>query len=138
MEKKQQAQKSAHDNKQSERCFKVSDTVLVRNFQKGEKWLPGKVEKVLGPRSYLVKLNLGKTVRRHLDHIRARTEATEPQLTEVLIPPMVPPSDPSPDPPIVEVPSIPPPQDPPEPTPPTVRRSIRQSKPPTRYSPKQF
>ena len=40
VEKKQVAQKQAHDNRQPERSVKESDAVVC-NFQKGEKWLPG-------------------------------------------------------------------------------------------------
>ena len=63
IEKKQAAQKDAHDNKQPERPFKVSDPIIAWNFQKGEKRLTGHIEKVLGPQSYLIKLNSGKLVR---------------------------------------------------------------------------
>ena len=36
------------------------------------KWLPGKVTKITGPLSYVIELSDGNTVRRHVDHIKAR------------------------------------------------------------------
>ena len=51
MEKKQAAQKEAHDNKKPQRSFELSEPVLAQNYQKGEKWLTGQIERVLGPRS---------------------------------------------------------------------------------------
>ena len=46
--------------------------------------------RVLGPRSLQVKLSDGKIVRRHLDHVRSRTEllVKQDQPTVILLPPM--------------------------------------------------
>ena len=89
VEKKQAAQKEAHDNRKPQRSFKVSEPVLAQNFLKGEKWLTGQIERMLGPRSYLIKLNSGKIVRRHLDHIRTRSKSeVESQLPELVLPPL--------------------------------------------------
>ena len=78
---KQYAQKEAKGSKTSVRSFKEKDKVYVRNFQRGDKWVPGIIAKTLGSRSFLITLDQGMTVRRHLDHIKARynktTEAPE-------------------------------------------------------------
>ena len=75
---KQYAQQQAQVSKRPVRSFRDEDKVYVRNFQRGDKWLPGTIAKTLGSRSFLVRLDRGVTVRRHLDHIKARyTQATE-------------------------------------------------------------
>ena len=75
---KQYAQKEAKDSKTLVRSFREEDKVYVRNFQHGNKWLPGTIAKSLGSRSFLIRLDQGVTVRRHLDHVKARyTETTE-------------------------------------------------------------
>ena len=70
--KKQEHQKSAHDSRVKNRAFKVGDTVLVRNFTSGPLWLPGSVVGLHGTLTYDVKLDDGRRMRRHLDHIRPR------------------------------------------------------------------
>lgn len=82
VEKKHEAQRSNHDNSRPERFFSMNEPVLAWNFQTGDKWLPGKVVHVLGPRSLQVKLNNGKVVRRHVDYVRARQELFEPLRTQ--------------------------------------------------------
>ena len=67
----------------------MSDPVYVKNFQSGDKWLPGTISKVLGTRTYLVKLNLGKTVKRHLNHVKARkNDAVELPKDDFIMPPI--------------------------------------------------
>ena len=54
------------------RTFVVGDTVLARNFQRGEKWCYGTVEKVLGERHYVVKVEMqGENLswKRHVDQL---------------------------------------------------------------------
>jgi len=43
IERKQSKQKELHDTHSKERQFVVGDTVLVRNYAPGDKWLPGTV-----------------------------------------------------------------------------------------------
>ena len=70
----QQSNQKVHHNKLSkQRTFVVGDPVFVRNFSAGCKWLPGVIVECKGPLSFLVILNDGQTVRRHIDHIRTRT-----------------------------------------------------------------
>ena len=56
------------------RGFKDGDPVYFRNFGPGTKWIPGQVLSSDGSVSFNVSLQGGKTVRRHTDHIRSRTE----------------------------------------------------------------
>lgn len=125
--KKQNEQKKAHDKRQPERSFKVNDLVIVRNFQHGNKWLQGKISKVLGPRSYLVALDNGKNVRRHVDHIRIRIVSEDPQFSESILPPEER---------LIESRDTDVSESPPEPEQSTVslRRSDRPKQPPNRYS----
>ena len=65
----------------SEKCEKHVTRILpdntkvfVKNFAPGPKWLPGIIIKSTGPVSYVVVLNDGREVRRHVDHIRERRE----------------------------------------------------------------
>ena len=44
--------------------------MYVRNFGRGEKWIPGEIVKSTGPVSYKVKTNDGLLVRRHADQIK--------------------------------------------------------------------
>ena len=132
VERKQLAQQEAQKRK-SERRFENNDPVMVRNFQKGEKWVFGKIEKVLGPQSYLVRLVGENIVRRHLDHIRARVgQEDNTESTDVELPPMT--VDPPNNSEVIANPSQ-------EVEPGTsngnqrVRRSGRQRNPPDRYSP---
>lgn len=91
---------------------------------------------VLGPQSLKVKLNDGRHVRRHLNHVRSRQVTSETQPTVVLLPWMD------------QVPDISPPDSISTETNATpnetgtarvpeedVRRSSRQRNPPIRYSP---
>ena len=44
--------------------------------------------KVLGPRSYVIQLDLGKQVRRHLDHVKSRSSpVTESEADDLVFPP---------------------------------------------------
>ena len=48
----------------------MNDSMYVRNFGRGEKWIPGEIVKSTGPVSYKVKTNDGLLVRRHADQIK--------------------------------------------------------------------
>ena len=95
----------------------------MKNFPTGDNWLQGTIVKVSGPLSFQVKLQDGRIVRRHVDHIIQRS----PQM----------PDKPNDD--WISMPDIP------ESTltkqsattstttPPSLRRSTRVSVPPKRY-----
>lgn len=73
--RQQERQKLNHDTHVSDRQFNVSDQVFVRQFSQGNSpvtWIPGTVEAVRGPLSYLVRLLDGRLIRRHVDHVRRR------------------------------------------------------------------
>lgn len=67
---KQADQKAYHDRKARERSFTIGQRVVVKNQIPGKPWVPGIVEKVQGPLTYLVHLDTGQLWKRHVDHIR--------------------------------------------------------------------
>ena len=69
VEEKQIKHKSKHDAHAHERLLNEGDTVLVRNYLRGEKWEPGTIT---GPVSYSVKLSDGRDRRCHQDQVRKR------------------------------------------------------------------
>jgi hypothetical protein len=52
------------------RKFQEGDSVIVRNYSQGLKWVAGSVVSVDGERSYTVKLTNGALVKRHVDQMR--------------------------------------------------------------------
>ena len=53
------------------RKFVVGEVVMARNYARGDKWIPGVVEKVAGPVLYHVKSE-GGVVQRHIDQVIGR------------------------------------------------------------------
>ena len=49
------------------------------------KWIPGTVVQVTGPLPYVIKLQDGATVRRHVDHVRKRENSTVDQDFDSLV-----------------------------------------------------
>ena len=74
VQQSQMTQKKNHDTKKPYRQFAEGDLVYAENFSTniGTKWLPGKIDEVTGPLSYVIKFTEGNKVRRHVDHIKAR------------------------------------------------------------------
>ena len=67
VESRQAKQKELHDQR-SLRQFTENDKVYVQDFTtRKPKWIPGTVVQVTGPLSYMIKLQDGATVRRHVD-----------------------------------------------------------------------
>ena len=123
---RQAAQKIEHDKRSKERTFEEDDQVYVRNFSNGPKWLPGKISAVLGSRHFEVKLNDDRIVKRHLDHVRIRTNDVveePPDYLPVDVQPRFDTEEHLPAEPL---------STPPEPQ---VRRSTRNRRPPNRYDP---
>ena len=52
------------------------DTVFVRDFPNGKKWLPGTVTQSKGPLSFVIELDDSHVIRCHIDHIRVRPPST--------------------------------------------------------------
>ena len=75
---RQEHQKLSHDQHAKRREFEVGDMVYARNFAPGDKWLPGKVTKVLGPVSY--------TMRRHVDQLRTKENSSLERNTPAVSP----------------------------------------------------
>ena len=77
MEKRQEQQKMAHDNARARRTFEKGEKVYARYFGTGSgpKWIPAEIQEVTGPVSVMVKLHDNCIVRRHIDHVRKRTDS---------------------------------------------------------------
>ena len=131
--KKQERQKENHDIHSKERKFHIGDAVFICDFPDRKHWLSGKITSVQGPCSYLIELEDGRVVRRHVDHIRACTSTSssppidtsivlndsDDDLADIAI--STPPLHEDSLPVSVEAP------------PPSLRRSKRISRPPDRY-----
>ena len=63
------------------RSFSVGQSVLVRNYRGGEKWVEGVITEILGPVTYLVDVSVfGKTVKRHVNQLLdAKTKTGLPE-----------------------------------------------------------
>ena len=126
VQKKQASHKASHDKRAKQRSFNVGDQVYIRNFTEGGSWILGKIVKSLSLLSFLIELEDGRTVRRHIDHIRVRRMTTT----------SVPDSDSD----FLDLPHVQQPAsseddaDAQEP-PPMLCRSTRVSKPPDRFTP---
>ena len=78
VEKKQNMQKKTHDKNVKRRSFLVGDSVMVRNFGSGSKWIAGKVSNSRAPVSLQVQLTDGRSVHRHFDHVRSASRFLVP------------------------------------------------------------
>ena len=94
VEQHQSQHKSNHDGSSRERRFSKGETVYAQNFGQGQRWIPGVIQEVTGPVSFLVRLDGNRIVRKHLDHLRRRvssggttTVAPHPEV-ELEAPPM--------------------------------------------------
>ena len=73
----QRAKQEASWEQKSGVRFKKGDPVLFRNYAKGNKWLPGWVTRVQGPRNFEVQNEEGEGVRRHTDQLQRRDSGLE-------------------------------------------------------------
>ena len=69
---KQLRQKVDHDKLSRTRHFSTGDHVFVRNYAKGEKWLPAKLIDSSGPLSFTAHTLDGRLIRCHPDQLRKR------------------------------------------------------------------
>ena len=74
---RQASQKAHHDYHAKERCIGVGQPVMVRNWRQGAPWVPGVIEKQLGPLTFLVRTREGLLWKRHMDHVRALTTQSQ-------------------------------------------------------------
>ena len=70
---KQAHQKKHHDSHAKYRQLSPGQLVMARDFRSTSKWFPGVIVVRTGPLSYTVKLENGKIIRRHIDHLRDRS-----------------------------------------------------------------
>ena len=71
--KQQARQKTAHDKQSNSREFFIGQQVMAKNMRPGPTWLPAVIIEKLGPLTYLVEVD-GKSWKRHIDHLRIRTD----------------------------------------------------------------
>ena len=57
-------------DRRKDRRFDVRDKVQVKNFSSGPTWLYGKVVEIIAESMYVIELDDGRRVRRHVDHMR--------------------------------------------------------------------
>ena len=72
VETKQVRQAQDHDRRCKTRVFTPGDKVFTHCGGSKVEWLPGIIEAASGPLSYVIRLTDGRTVKRHVDHIRER------------------------------------------------------------------
>ena len=58
--------------------------MLTNNFSSGPKWFTRVVEAVHGPLSYLIKLEDGRIIKRHIDHLLNHSECKKPSVGDEL------------------------------------------------------
>ena len=71
---RQSRQKADHDKSSRVRQFSVGESVFVKNHGRGDRWLLGQITEVSGPLSFKVKVQDGRVIRSHQDHLRKREE----------------------------------------------------------------
>ena len=72
---RQEQQQQRHNQHCQHRELSLEQLVWVRNWRAGARWLKAKVQKQLGPLTYLVQLENGECWRRHIDHLRVRYQS---------------------------------------------------------------
>ena len=78
---KQANQKHHHDQHSQPHTLQVGDAVYVQVLPTNNTWVPGTIAKVLSPMSYLITLEDGTSVRRHIDHLHSRSATSDSQDT---------------------------------------------------------
>ena len=79
VEKNQSQQKAHHDQHAKNRKFSLGELVYYRNFSGTPEWKPGIISKLLGSVNFAIKTLEGLLIRRHVDHIRKRSNSPESQ-----------------------------------------------------------
>ena len=77
----QEKQKSSHDLHAKARVLEFGDKVFIKDTSSSKEWDSGVVIEVNGPVTYKVKLQDGRILRRHIDHIRKR-QSPDPEQEE--------------------------------------------------------
>ena len=88
IEQQQQKQKDRHDAKSKDRTFKSGDQVYVKNYLRGDKWLPGVIIETITSQMFKVKLSGGRVHCCHVEQIRRRdSDVSETPEIPILRPP---------------------------------------------------
>ncbi len=82
----QQTQKICHDKSAKDREIGVNENVFVRNYSRGNKWIPGEIVQSTGPVSYKVKTSDGSLLRRHADQIKVTCSDPEIESSKTVNP----------------------------------------------------
>ena len=82
MRQNQSRQKSTHDYHAKSWEFQLGSEVFARGFGNDvSTWLPGAICEQRGPVSFIVKLDYGCIVWRHIDHTRSQKSLAHPDST---------------------------------------------------------
>lgn len=65
MEQYQEQQKISKDSQRQLKEFEQQDCVWVRDFRGSEKWVPGVIDRRVGPLTYIVRLDDGRLETSH-------------------------------------------------------------------------
>ena len=76
VERQQSKQVQQHNAQARERTLEAGERVFVRNYQQGERWIPGVIEEATGPVSFRVRMSDGRLRRCHQDQVRNRSVDT--------------------------------------------------------------
>ncbi|CAN8014625.1 unnamed protein product [Ixodes persulcatus] len=68
------------------RKLNAGQAVWVKTFPDGKKWIPGVIERKLGHRSWMIRVEQG-SIRRHTNHIRPRRVASHNQPPQTAVAP---------------------------------------------------
>jgi hypothetical protein len=74
IQKKQEKLTSKNKNP---RKFSIGDSLFARNYAGPQKWISVTVVKICGPLTYIVKTQLGHTMKRHVNQLRLRVTDTD-------------------------------------------------------------
>ena len=85
VEQKQQKQKDRHDAKSKSRTFDPGDWVYVKNYLRGDKWLPGVIVENITSQMFKVQMSGGRVRRCHLNQLRKR-DSVVPEVPDIPIP----------------------------------------------------
>ena len=88
---RQQGKQAEYHNKHAhDRQFNIGSPVYAKNFARGPPWLAGLIEGRRGQNAFVIKLDDGRIIRRHVDHIRAKYDNSETvNNNECVSPPMM-------------------------------------------------
>ena len=85
VERQLSKQVQQHKARAQDRTFETGEQVFVRNYQRGERWVPGVIQAATGPVSFGVRMQDGRTRRCHQDQVRTRSVDVPPVVaTEAL------------------------------------------------------